>query len=393
MVFMLIGGCTISQKESSTVGNPSGEVRLMAAADLHHLSETLYDPSSEVFLKLKTTNDGKLFEKSTAILEALEQKAVQEKPDALLLAGDLTFNGERVSLNEAAQVFSRIEEAGIPVYVISGNHDILYPGAASFFGSEAEAARQISPDDFAEVMADFGFSQALSRDPSSLSYMAQIREDVWLLVLDANIPGHTGTVLSDTLLWAQPLLEKAQKEGIRVIAMSHQNVLIQNDYLYDGFVINNHEAVENMLRKYGVQLVLSGHSHLEHTSEHNGLTDICLESLAVYPLQYGMITIPADRNGFAYEKRKLGVLEQEAYECFAETVFSRTKETIEKATDDPAEQERMAAFAAAVNSAYFAGDYAKIQTLADDPGRALWSKKAGDTFFGYYLESIFREAE
>ncbi|MDO4521208.1 MAG: metallophosphoesterase, partial [Erysipelotrichaceae bacterium] len=173
--------------------NNSEEVRLMVATDLHHLSKTLYDEESEIFARLMASNDGKLSEESGAIVQALKEKAIEEKPDALLLAGDLTFNGELVSLNELADVFAEIEEAGIPVLVISGNHDINYSGAASYFGSEAQPVSRISPEEFAAVMGSYGFEEALYRDPSSLSYVSEIKEDLWLLVLDANVPSEPGS--------------------------------------------------------------------------------------------------------------------------------------------------------------------------------------------------------
>lgn len=163
--------------------------------------------------------------------------------------------------------------------------------------------------------------------------------------------------------------------------------------MYSGYVINNHEAVEHMLRKYGVQLILRGHSHLEHIAESGGLTDICSESLAIYPLQYSIITIPADRKRYRYEKKKLGILEQKSYDRFAETVLRMIPEIVGQATEDPSEQAIMTDHAVALNSAYFSGDYAKVRTLADDPARKLWQEKAGDSFWGYYLENIFAETK
>ena len=390
--FSLLAACGIPEKEESSEMNHSEEVRLMAATDLHHLSKTLYDEESEIFAQLMASNDGKLSEESGAIVQALKERAIEEKPDALLLAGDLTFNGELVSLNELADVFAEIEEAGIPVLVISGNHDINYSGAASYFGNEAQPVSRISPEEFAAVMGPYGFEEALYRDPSSLSYVSEIREDLWLLVLDANVPYEPGSITAKTMAWAEPLLSKAQDRGVHVIVMSHQNVLIQSNMMYNGYVIHNHDPLEHMLRTYGVTLALSGHSHLEHRAQSGGLIDICSESLALYPLQYGMITLAADGKSFAYEKKKLGILEQEAYDRFRETVLRMVRKPVEDATDDPLEQECMTEFAAAMNSAYFSGDYQKVRSLASEKGRTLWQEKAGDTFWGIYLENIFAEA-
>lgn len=386
-------GCGAHEGGENVPVNLKEEVRLMAATDIHHLSETLYDSSSEIFARLMATNDGKLSEKSTEILEALKERAMEEKPDALLLAGDLTFNGELVSLREIADVLAQVEEAGIPVYVIPGNHDINYAGAASYFGSEAVKTEQISPEAFAEVMGPYGYEEALSRDEASLSYAAALADDLWLLTLDANVPEEKGYITAATMSWAEQILEKAQREGIRVVVMSHQNVLIQNSMMYNGYVIHNHEAVEHMLKRYGVSLVMSGHSHLEHTAVSDGLTDICSESLAVYPLQYGMITLGAAGGDFRCEKKKLGILEQEAFDCFAETVVRMVSPIVNEAAEDVAERACMTEYAVALNAACFSGDRQSAQDLADEPGRKLWQQRAGDTFWGIYIENILSEMD
>ena len=391
LAFCAVSGCAAHEREESEPVNTKEEVRLMAATDLHHLSETLYDSSSEIFAKLMATNDGKLFEESTAILEALKERAIEEKPDALLLAGDLTFNGELVSLKEIAQVLAQVEAAGIPVYVIPGNHDINYAYACEYFGNEAKPVEQISPQAFAEVMGPYGYEDALYRDGASLSYIASLADDLWLLTLDANVPEERGYIPAETLTWAEPLLAKAQEERIRVVVMSHQNVLVQNSMMYNGYVINNHEAVEHMLKKYGVTLVMSGHSHLEHTAVSDGLTDICSESLAVYPLQYGMITLAASETDFIYEKKKLGIKEQESFDRFAETVERMVVSIVNEATQDETERACMTEFAIALNAACFSGDRQSAEDLADEAGRRLWRQKAGDTFWGYYIENIFAE--
>lgn len=42
----------------------------------------------------------------------------------LLAAGDLTFNGEKLSHETVAGLFEEIEAAGVPVLTLPGNHDV-----------------------------------------------------------------------------------------------------------------------------------------------------------------------------------------------------------------------------------------------------------------------------
>ncbi len=367
------------------------EVSLMVTTDLHHLAKELYDENSPIFHTLMETNDGKLFEKSTEILEALKEEAIAVHPDALLLTGDLTFNGEMVSLLEVKKAMEEVEAAGIQVLVIPGNHDISYRYAMRYFGSDPEPVDRISSEQFAEVMGQFGYEEALYRDEKTLAYVYPVTDDFWILTLDANTVENYCRIPEETIAWMETVLKEAQEKGITVVAMSHQNVLIQSTMMYQGYVISNYEEVSALLKKYGVFLALSGHSHLQHTAVSDGLTDICSESIALYPLQYGMIKIRADRKSFDYERAKLDLFEQEADDRFIETVLRMTEQTVKDTGADEAEQAEMVKYASAMNTAYFTGDEPEIHKLENAEGRNLWKKYAAGTFWQQYIENIVEE--
>lgn len=74
---------------------------------------------------------------------------VEEGVDALIIAGDL-YDGSQTSMKTArflVQQFGRLQEAGIRVYLIRGNHDaesrmtkeLVFPETVKVFGSKAEA--------------------------------------------------------------------------------------------------------------------------------------------------------------------------------------------------------------------------------------------------------------
>ena len=68
------------------------ETTLLTATDLHYLSPELTDGGS-AFTRMVDQGDGKMVGDSTALLEALVWQTIREAPDALILSGDLTFNG------------------------------------------------------------------------------------------------------------------------------------------------------------------------------------------------------------------------------------------------------------------------------------------------------------
>lgn len=106
-----------------------------------------------------------------------------------------------------------MEKAGVQVVVIPGNHDINNKNAASFDGRSRQPAQIITADEFAKIYNDFGYEEALDRDPASLSYTYDLGPDMRLLMLDScqyspvNKVG--GMIKTETYDWIDNQLEKA----------------------------------------------------------------------------------------------------------------------------------------------------------------------------------------
>ena len=96
---------------------------LFTATDLHYIAPTLTD-NGALFTDLIEQGDGKVMAYSDALIEAFVAQVIAEKPDALILSGDLTFNGARESHEALSLRLARVRDAGIPVFVLPGNHDL-----------------------------------------------------------------------------------------------------------------------------------------------------------------------------------------------------------------------------------------------------------------------------
>lgn len=384
---MVLSGCTAA---AQNVKNAGSSLTILQATDLHYLSPSLHDDGAK-FKSLMANGDGKMSEYSVDILNALVEKVLNEKPDVFLLSGDLTFNGERVSLQEVKTALQKIEAAGIPVCVIPGNHDIAYPYAYSYHGDTAVQVSNVSQQDFQDLMKEFGYEDGIARDASSFSYVYPLSKDVWLLAMDANTEADPGDISEETLVWIKQQLQKASQQNIHVITMSHQNVLKQNERLYNGYVIEDYEAVNTILKQYGVTLNLSGHSHLEHVAIEDGLTDACTESIALYPIQYGQVAWYGDGN-FEYTHQSLGILQAKSEERFDGLMRVKIEESLASLSVSDEIREEMVQFSMEVNRKYFTGDTEGIKALFDQPGWQLWQKYGSDTPRYRYLDSI-REAQ
>lgn len=100
---------------------------------------------------------------------------IEEAVDALLIAGDL-YDGDQTSMKTAlflAGQLRRLHEAGIPTFIIRGNHDALsrvtreltLPETVKLFGSRAEAvALERAPGDLPVTIHGLSFAQPHAPD-------------------------------------------------------------------------------------------------------------------------------------------------------------------------------------------------------------------------------------
>lgn len=78
-----------------------------------------------------------------------------------------------------------MENNGIPVLVIPGNHDINNRQAARYEEEERLPAEYTTPEEFRQIYQAFGYDEAASEDPNSLSYLYELDENTWLLMIDS----------------------------------------------------------------------------------------------------------------------------------------------------------------------------------------------------------------
>ena len=96
---------------------------IMLGTDIHYFSDSLTDGGPR-FQEMVEYGDGKVVTYIDQITDAFLDEVVKLRPDALVLSGDLTLNGEKASHKDLAEKLHRVENNGIPVLVIPGNHDI-----------------------------------------------------------------------------------------------------------------------------------------------------------------------------------------------------------------------------------------------------------------------------
>lgn len=227
---------------------------------------------------------------SITLLDSALCRITQRQPHFLLITGDLTDRGDTPSQQLVSQKLDSVESAGIAVYVIPGNHDIL------------------STDDplttFAQQYAAYGYDEAVMRHPSSLSYLAYPAPGIALLCLDSTRPAQAdgkhhsdGGLTLEQTEWAQQAAARAQADGRTLIGMMHHPVtehFSQHARLADTYLANTDSTyyptlatVQQQLVQAGIHTMFTGHFHAlscSHVDTGNGLlTDVMTGSLANYP--------------------------------------------------------------------------------------------------------------
>lgn len=385
-------------REAHADRSPEG-FRAVIASDLHYIAPELTD-GGVAYQQVLKNGDSKFMPWVEEITDAFLDEVLSDPPDVVLLTGDLTFNGAEISHRRLCEKLKRLEDAGIPVLVLPGNHDVYNGNAGRYRGGDFERVPFATGESFAEIYRDFGPGEALSVDSDSLSYVAQLGDHVRIMMLDENTLHDFCGLSEQTFRWIEARLQEAREQGQLVLVAGHQN-LFRHSIFRGGYVIEGAERLQELLRRYEVPLCLSGHLHTQHIRTENGLTEIATSALCSYPCQYALLT--AADGQLRYETRRLDLAawaerngrSEAVFQSFAEAAGEYmdahfTPSDMAPLVDDPALWAELLEYLQALNRAYFSGDLREIAALDPDGELAgLWAQENGMT--AWYLRSILDE--
>ncbi|MGM9869468.1 MAG: metallophosphoesterase family protein [Sodaliphilus sp.] len=294
----------------------SGATKIAVLSDIHALSPRLVEPESGAFLKYADANM-RMVKESSEILSAAIAQLLEEHPDVVLVAGDLTNNGERLSHEWVVSQFNVLQRHGIQVLVVPGNHDISNPYAKAFHALHATEAATITRAEFRRLYESFGYGANSVADDASLSYVAEPVEGLVVIGIDSNRDEenllksrgdsitlyHTaGRVKPSTLQWVSAQAREARARGKQVVAMMHHHCVEHFDgeaRMLREYVVEDWEEVRNALIHAGVHVIFTGHLHITDIARdyNNGdsITDVATSSLSAYPFHYRIATVDGHR--------------------------------------------------------------------------------------------------
>lgn len=369
--------------------------QIMVVTDIHYLAPSLYE-GSDLFLRSIANADGKMTHYSPELLDALLAEARHQKPDVVLITGDLTFYGEKQSHQELAAAMDELWDEGIPVYVIPGNHDINSPYARWFSGEDWGYTDNVTPEEFREIWARCLLP---SEDGYTMSYTVRLNDKVWIAMADVCVYDEAvemyGFYSQEQQAWLVPMLEEAKTAGVTVISATHQSLIPRSSSRPNSYSIYNREYMLPDLRAGGVTLNLSGHIHIMSVLEKDGLTDAATGAFCIHSHCYGLVTVGED--GIPHYERHTVCDEHlpEGFKALSEAFFSerdvRNAEEQLAGLDIPEDARRvMVEYARRVNADNFAGilDPNDPKWL-EDPALELWAEYAPETGTGTRLLQMF----
>lgn len=238
-------------------------------SDTHLIADSLHD-HGQAFSQMQKTSQGKdLYYQETA-LSAFVRMAQKKKPAAIVVTGDVTFNGERVSAEKFAEIFKPLEETQL--LVLPGNHDIYDGWAREFRGKKQYYAGQISPRMWRNIFKT-SYKNAVSVDDESLAYSVQLNPDYLLILADSNdygkeeattAPATAGFLGREQRRWIKAQLQYASENNLQVIFCMHHNLYAHNPAVNKGYVVDDYRELRKLLAQYNVKLVFSGHIHAQN---------------------------------------------------------------------------------------------------------------------------------
>lgn len=274
-------------------------------ADTHHYSKTL--GTSGKAYELRSGSDQKCLAETSELIDAAFEQIAASDTQAVLIAGDLTNDGERVSHEEFREKLYRLKEKK-PVYVITATHDWCCDENPRRYSGEqvSHDVPVMASNELRDFYRDFGPGAAEAEFTTHLgttSYVVRLNEHIKLLALndDQNGKGRAG-FKEDHFQWIEEQIKKAREEGCLMIGMEHHLLIAHVNPLLTGggTCVGDREEVAARLADAGLRYMFVGHSHIQHTDHFvspagNKITEVNVGSLVGYPAPIVNVTVTPEQ--------------------------------------------------------------------------------------------------
>ena len=288
-------------------------LRIAVMSDLHYLSPDMIADTED--FEHAFNSDRKLLKESSSVLHEMLERVRADKPDILLVSGDLTKDGEQECHAALAKQLQQLQQdvPGLKIYVINGNHDIRNYNAKNFNTADGKAvpATRTEPEDFKQIY-DFVYSDptviatftpAEGNKAGGLSYVARPVEGLTIIAMDTcryssdntsngdDEHETSGAISADLEKWVIEQTAAAKARGDLVIGLEHHGLVPHFDVqptILPMYLVNGYERIAQEYADAGMSVVFTGHMHAVDiaamtTKAGNTFYDIETGSALTYP--------------------------------------------------------------------------------------------------------------
>lgn len=285
-------------------------LKIGVISDTHYLSEKLMDNGASMEQYISSSGRD-IRDVPTILDQVIEDYQSISDLDILLVCGDMTKDGEKQSHIDFVEKLKPLQDKGVKIFVVPGNHDInRFNVSVGYKDNTTYPTPYTTSAEFKEIYADCGYINALDTDSASLSYVASLDDQTWLLAIDAAEYDRydqglvsSGRIKESTEKWIVDILDKAKDKGIHVIGMMHwgltEHIPYQGSFFRD-YLVTDWEKYSDLFADKGMQAIFTGHFHSNDISAHtspagNTIYDIETGTLVSYSFSYRLIEYDGDK--------------------------------------------------------------------------------------------------
>ncbi|MBQ7638903.1 MAG: metallophosphoesterase [Clostridia bacterium] len=300
------------------------KTKLAFIADVHYYSPRLGIKGRAY--ELRSGGDQRALAESGAVVDAAFEKLKNSDISALVIAGDITNDGEKWSHEEIYEKLCEFNK-NKELYMITSTHDWCTDGNPRRFEgdkvySDVEA---MSAEELDRMYENFGRDKLVAEFETSRGFHSrcfQVSDDLRLLCINDDADGQGGRsgYSEEHIAWTVEQIKAAKDAGCCVLATEHHLLL----YNVSGLINKGQSIADNYetaarLADAGLRLIFVGHSHFQRTTEFvspagNKITQVNVGALCGYPAPINYVTVENGEarvkvefmDGFTYNGKEYG---------------------------------------------------------------------------------------
>ena len=283
----------------------SVKYKFAVIADPHYYSETLGNSGKAYDRRQKS--DQKLLAETKGTVKAALDAVAESDAEFLLIAGDLSNDGELCSHREIRELLYEFRKKK-PVYVITATHDWCCDNnPRRYVGDKIlHDVATVAVDELRDFYKDFGPDASIAEYFTHLnnsSYVIRPADGISVFCLNDDQNGEGGSGYSkEHFDWISEQIKAAKQRGDIIFGMQHHHLFLTE---LDR-VINSQGGIEyreKMITRFadeGFHVMFTGHSHMQHirkftTEKGNDFYEVNVASISGYPAP--IVYCTADESG------------------------------------------------------------------------------------------------